>query len=110
MKKEKNIGINVKKPTEKCEDKKCPFHGSIKLRGRVFVGTITSKDTHKTAKITWSRQHLLKKYERLEKRKSGVKVHNPSCIDANVGDLVKVIETRPISKTKNFVIVEKIER
>ena len=110
MKKTKNIGIEVKHPSKSCNDKNCPFHGNLSLRGRMFVGKITSKDTHKTAKIVWSRQIKLPKYERFEKRTSKIKVHNPSCIDANIGDDVRVVETRPISKTKNFVIIEKIEK
>ena len=33
-------------------------------------------------------------------------MHNPDCIDAKEGNLVKIMECRPLSKTKNFVIVE----
>lgn len=110
MNKKKNIGINAKEPKEVCEDRNCPFHGMIKVRGRTFTGDVTSKDVHKTAKVIWTRQQLLRKFERYEKRRSGIKVHNPPCIDANVGDRVRVVETRPISKTKHFVIIEKIEK
>jgi small subunit ribosomal protein S17 len=109
MKKTKNIGINVESPSKECNDKNCPFHGVLKLRGRTFVGKIVSKDTHKTAKIEWSRIRHIKKYERIEHRTSKLKVHNPPCLDCNIGDTVKVIESRPISKTKKFVIVEKIK-
>ncbi len=28
----KDIGINVGKPTRKCDDNNCPFHGSLKCR------------------------------------------------------------------------------
>ena len=109
MKKAKNIGIEVKLPSKECSDKNCPFHSNLKLRGRIFVGKIVSKDTHKTAKIEWVRIYPLKKYERIEHRTSKIKVHNPPCLDCQVGDTVKVVETRPISKTKKFVIVEKIK-
>lgn len=106
MKKEKEIGIEAKSPAKKCEDKKCPYHGAIKLRGRQFLGKVISKDVHRTANIQWEFQEKLKKYERYKKRISKVKAHNPSCIDAEVGDIVKIVETRPISKTKKFVVVE----
>jgi len=109
MKTKKQVGIEVDFPKEKCEDRNCPFHGNIKLRGRMFVGTIMSKDTNRTAVVEWSRQIKLPKYERTEKRKSKVSVHNPSCIDAQKGDVVQIVETKPISKTKKFVIV-KIEK
>jgi small subunit ribosomal protein S17 len=100
------IGIQVKNPKEKCKDKNCPFHGTIKIHGRIFKGKIVSKDTHKTAVVKWPRLYFLRKYERFEKRQSKVKVHNPPCIDAKIGDKVKIVETRPLSKTKRFVIVE----
>ncbi len=109
MKKQKNIGIEVKAPKEKCTDKNCPYHGSIKLRGRTFSGTLISKDTHNSAVVEWDRIIKIPKYERTEKKKSKVSVHNPPCIDAQKGDMVKIVETKPISKTKKFVIIEKQE-
>lgn len=102
----KNIGIKAAKPAGKCDDDNCPFHGKLKCRGRTFVGTIISAKMQKTATVSWERRHFLKKYERYEKRKSKVKAHNPACINAHEGDIVKIMECRPLSKTKNFVIVE----
>jgi len=102
----KNIGLEVSKPKKACEDDNCPFHGKLKCRGRTFVGTIISAKMQKTATVSWERRHFLKKYERYEKRKSKVKAHNPACINAHEGDIVKIMECRPLSKTKNFVIVE----
>lgn len=106
MKTTKNIGIKVKAPKGPCEDKNCPFHGKIRLRGRTFTGTVIRKDTHKSATVEWTRQHYLPKYERYEIRRSRTRVHNPDCIKAQKGDKVKIAETRPISKTKHFVIIE----
>ena len=34
-------------------------------------------------------------------------VFSPDLVNAKVGDTVKIAETRPLSKTKNFVIIEK---
>ncbi|MFH1972884.1 MAG: 30S ribosomal protein S17 [archaeon] len=109
MKEKKNIGIEVDFPKNKCEDKHCPFHGDIKVRGRSFNGIIIKKSPHKTVTVEWLRPFFIKKYERYEKRRSRIKAHNPHCMDANIGDKVMVAETRPISKTKNFVVV-KIEK
>jgi len=110
MKKEtKNIGFKVDFPSESCKDKNCPFHGKLGTRGRSFTGTVVSKDLHGTAKIKWDYKVLIPKYERYEKKASGLNVHNPSCLNANVGDLVKVVECRPISKSKKFVIIEIIK-
>lgn len=102
----KNIGLNVKKPKGKCEDSNCPFHGNLKCRGRTFTGTIISEKMQKSATVEWKRQSYIRKYERYEKKRSKVKAHNPTCIDAKQGDVVKIMECRPLSKTKNFVIIE----
>ena len=102
----KNIGINVVKPAGKCEDNNCPFHGSLKCSGRLFTGTIVSVKMQKTAIVEWEYKRFIKKYERYEKRESRVSVHNPLCIGAKEGDVVKIMGCRPLSKTKNFVIIE----
>lgn len=108
--KENYVGKEKQKEAKECNDKKCPTHGKISLRGRVFYGVIVSKDAHRTAVVEWPRIVKIKKYERFEKRRSKVKAHNPSCINAGLGEMVKIVECRPLSKTKNFVIVERIEK
>ena len=80
--------------------------GGLKLRGRTFVGTVISSRMQKTVTVEWERKHYLRKYERYEKRKSKIKAHNPDSINAKEGDLVKIMECKPLSKTKNFVVVE----
>lgn len=78
---------------------------SLSLRGRIFIGTVISARMQKTVTVEWERKHFLKKYERYEKRKSKVKAHNPESVNAKEGDIVKIMECRPISKTKNFIVV-----
>lgn len=104
----KSIEIAEETPKRPCSDIKCPFHGKLTIRGRQFKGTIVSTKMKKTAVIEFDRLHFLKKYERYEKRKTRLKVHNPECINAREGDIVKISECRPLSKTKNFVVVQKL--
>ena len=104
----KNIGINVKLPSNECNDKKCPFHGNTKLRGRTFNGVVIAKDVHKTATVEWGRSIKIPKYERFEKKRTKIRVHNPPCINAQQGDQVKLMECKPLSKTKTFVIIENL--
>jgi len=100
------LNSEAKSPKKECSDKHCPFHNGFGMHGRTFDGAVIKMNMQKTAIIEWPRFIYLNKFERYEKRRSRIKVHKPDCIDLKVGDNVKVMETRPISKTKNFVIVE----
>jgi len=104
--KTKGIGLDVKQPAKACSDKNCPFHGQITARGRMLTGMVTSDKMSLTATVSWVRRLYVPKFERYEKRKSKVKAHNPECLNAKKGDLVRIVETKPLSKTKHFVIVE----
>ena len=75
-------------------------------RGRTFTGTVISDKMSKTVTVEWERSKYISKYERYEKRRSKVKAHNPDSINAKEGDIVKIEETRPLSKTKHFVVTE----
>jgi small subunit ribosomal protein S17 len=104
-----NIGIDVPEPKQTCDDANCPFHGTLKLRGNIFTGVVVASKMKKTATIEKVWRHYIPKYERYEERKSRLRVHNPLCIDAKEGEKVKVMESRPISKAKKFVIIQKFE-
>lgn len=108
MKKTRNIGIEANPPKRSCNDINCPFHGTLGVRGRTFTGIVVAKDVHKTATVEWPRKYFIQKYERHETRKTRLRVHNPPCINAEIGDEVKIMETRPLSKTKHFVIIENL--
>lgn len=104
--KKKGIGLKVPSPSKTCTDKKCPFHGSTSIRGQSFTGLVTSDKMARTVTVTWAGRRYVPKYERYEKRRSKVKAHNPECINARKGDVVILAETRPLSKTKHFVVVK----
>ncbi len=78
-------------------------------RGKTFVGVVVSAKANKTASVQWERRIFVKKYERYEKRRSKVAAHIPDHLEIKEGDTVRIAETRPISKTKHFVITEKME-
>ncbi len=102
-----SIGIQVKnKPKTKCDDVNCPFHGTVSLHGRIFTGKVTSDKMHKTVTVFWERRVFVPKYERYDRKFSKIKAHNPECINAKTGDIVRIAETKPLSKTKNFVVIE----
>tara|TARA_B100000315_G_C14444763_1_gene526315 strand:+ start:152 stop:538 length:387 start_codon:yes stop_codon:yes gene_type:complete len=105
----KNEILGAKAPKKACTDQNCPFHGRLNVKPEVFQGTIVKKDAHHSATIEWKRIHNVPKYERFELRRSHLRVHNPPCLDAQVGQEVLVAKTRPLSKTKHHVVIQLIK-
>ncbi|MBU0953210.1 MAG: 30S ribosomal protein S17 [Nanoarchaeota archaeon] len=101
----KSIGIPVKAPEKVCEDVKCPWHGKLSVRGRVFSGKVTAAKSKNTAIVEWSYTKLIPKYRRSERRSSHVTAYVPPCIPVSEGTLVTIAECRRLSKTKAFVVV-----
>lgn len=97
---------STKKSGKECDDKKCPEHGGLKLHGRVFEGTVVSDKMQRTVSVQWPRKQFVPKYERYLLTRSKIKAHNPPCVEAKIGDKVRIAECRPISKTVNFVVIE----
>ena len=92
-----------------CTDPACAAHGKLPVRGRIFTGKVTAARMQRTATIESERRHFIPKYQRYEKRRTVIKAHNPDCISAKEGETVRIAECRPLSKTKNFVIIEKLK-
>lgn len=104
----RDIGIDVKPPSETCNDVNCPFHGTLPVRGQIITGVVTSTKMQGSVVVKREYMHYLPKYERFEKRTSKFTVHNPPCIKLKVGDKVRIAECRPLSKTVSFVVIEKL--
>lgn len=101
-----NIGLEIEPPKKECEDRKCPFHGQLPVRGKTFKGKVVSAKPNKTVTVQWNYYHYIPKYERYMRKNTKVSAHNPSCINAKEGNEVKIAECRPLSKTKKFVVVK----
>ena len=73
------------------------------------VGIVTSSAMDKTITVTVERvvQHPL--YKKAMKRRRRFKAHDTGN-QCNVGDLVRIRETRPLSKTKRWRLVEIVKR
>jgi small subunit ribosomal protein S17 len=99
----------IKRPKKSCNDSNCPFHGSLRLRGRILEGVVTSAKMDKTVIVRRDFLKYMPKFKRYERRHSHIPAHNPPCIDASENSRVKIMECRPISKTVSFVVVEKME-
>jgi small subunit ribosomal protein S17 len=75
------------------------------IRGDIFVGKVVSAKANKTVSVEREITHYVRKYERYKKVKSKISAHNPGNI-AKEGDMVRIGETRKISKTKSFAVME----
>lgn len=102
----KDIGLSVKPPETACTDANCPFHGSLPVRGQVITGKVVSDRMMGTVVVERTYLHFVGKYNRYEKRGSRIHAHNPPCIQAKTGDMVRIAECRPLSKTTTYVVVE----
>lgn len=89
-----------------CNDVKCPTHGSLSLRGAVFIGKVISAKERKSAVIAIDYTRKVRKFERLEKKRSKLHCHVPSCLAVKEGDLVEIAECRKLSKTKSHVVTK----
>ena len=110
----RNIGIpGVNPPKAKeCSDKYCPFHGTTRIRGKITSGVVVSKKSRNSIIIRRDYLHFIKKYQRYERRNTRLACHLPDCLrnEINLGDFVRVGESRKISKKKAFIVLDKITR
>ncbi len=79
----------------------------ISGHGRIITATVLSAKAQKTATVFWDRRVYIPKFERYLKKRTKLQVHNPPQINAQPGDMVRIQQTRPLSKTKHFVIIER---
>lgn len=76
------------------------------VRGNEFVGKVVSAKAPKTVTVLREIVVYNSKFERYKKVRSKVHAHNPEWINAKENDIVKIGETRKISKTKAFIVTE----
>ncbi len=76
---------------------------------KVMVGTVTSNKMDKTivVSVETSVKHPL--YGKFVKRTYKLKAHDENN-ECQIGDKVKVMETRPLSKDKRWRLVEIVEK
>jgi small subunit ribosomal protein S17 len=102
----RDIGLDVRAPKARCDDRHCPFHGRLSLRGQVIEGTVVSTSMQRTAVVERTLLHFVPKFERYEKRRRRYLAHAPTCLNIPIGHRVRIAETRPLSKLVSFCIVE----
>ena len=78
---------------------------------KIFKGKVIKNSTDKTIIVDVEDKYMHKKYKKFLKRNKKYAVHDESNV-SKVGDLVQIIESRPISKKKRFILLseKKLEK
>jgi small subunit ribosomal protein S17 len=78
-------------------------------RAKVRLGIVVSDKADKTitVRVDMARQH--RRYGKIVRTSSTLHAHDESN-DANMGDTVRIVETRPLSRTKRWRLIEVLER
>jgi len=82
---------------------------SDRARRKVRVGVVVSDGMDKSVVVRIDRQVRHPLYGKTVRRSSKLAAHDEQN-DAHVGDTVRITETRPVSKTKRWRVVEVVER
>ena len=80
-----------------------------KGRGKIRVGEVVSDKMQKTVVVKMERRVTHPKYRRIVRLSKKFMVHDERQ-ECRVGDRVRIIETRPLSRRKRWRILEVIER
>jgi small subunit ribosomal protein S17 len=84
-----------------------PEHGPGKPKVR--QGIVTSDKGEKTISVRVDTARRHKRYHKILRSSTTLHVHDESN-DANAGDTVRVMECRPMSRTKRWRLIEVLER
>ncbi len=76
---------------------------------KVMIGTVVSDKMDKTVVVAVETSVKHKMYSKIVKRTYKLKAHDEENA-CGVGDKVKVMETRPLSKDKRWRVVEILEK
>jgi small subunit ribosomal protein S17 len=74
---------------------------------KFLIGKVVSNKMAKTVTVQVERKLRHSLYQKIIIRHKKYKAHNEN-LDLKVGDVVKIEETRPISKDKHFIVLEKV--
>lgn len=76
---------------------------------KILVGTVVSNKMEKTIVVRIERRKLHPLYKKYITRSKKIKAHDKGNL-CRIGDLVKVIESRPLSKEKRWRLLEILEK
>ena len=82
---------------------------TVKAAKRSFTGLVTSEKMDKTIVVTIHTKKMDRLYKKYVTRSKKYMAHDETN-DAHVGDTVRIVECRPLSKNKCWRLAEVVER
>ena len=82
---------------------------SARKTKRVFTGKVVSDKMKKTIVVEITSRKLDRLYKKYVTKSKRVKAHDEKN-DAHIGDTVRIVEARPVSKDKHWRLQEIVER
>ena len=80
-----------------------------KKRRRTFIGEVISHRMNKTVVVMIERVFLHPTYKKVVRKTTKLKAHDEQN-ECQIGDTVKILESRPISKEKHWRVIEIVQR
>ena len=80
-----------------------------KLQRRMLTGEVVSSKMDKTVVVQVTRRYKHPRYRKYVQERARYKAHDEEN-DARLGDKVRIVETRPLSKQKRWRLQEVLER
>jgi small subunit ribosomal protein S17 len=80
----------------------------MKERRKVMIGRVVSDKMQKTVVVTVERLTRHPLYGKVIRQRSQFKAHDENN-DCKIGDLVRIRESRPISRDKSWTVIEIVE-
>ena len=74
---------------------------------RILIGTVTSDKTDKTVTVLVERKVKHPLYGKIIRRSKKYHAHDEAN-EYTIGDIVRIEETKPISKTKTWVVKDRV--
>ncbi len=95
--------------TETVKQAEVPEAGEGRLRRKIRTGVVVSAKSDKTVTVLVERQFAHPLYTKQVKKTKKYRAHDEKN-EYQTGDVVRITETRPLSKTKRWRVLELLER
>ncbi len=99
----------TEKTSEAVEQADVPEAGGARRRRKIRTGVVVSDQNDKTVTVLVERQFAHPLYTKQVKKTKKYRAHDENN-EYKTGDVVRITETRPLSKTKRWRVLELLER